>query len=102
RSSMELLLAIAFLSGLFAPLAGLWLIFSGAALAWVLAALLGGGALAWLAYGGALAPAAIFGDHIRAAFDLHRHQLLSSLRLPVPATDAEERRIWELAEAFLA
>jgi uncharacterized membrane protein SirB2 len=102
RASMELLLVVAFLSGLFAPLASVCLIVTGAALVWVLAALLGGAALATLAYAGALAPAAIFGDHIRVAFDLHRLRLLRTLRLPVPASNAEERRVWALAEAFLA
>jgi hypothetical protein len=101
RASMELLLVVAFLAGLYAPLAAIWLLATGAPDAWFFGSLLGGAVLSYTAYWGALAPAAIYGDHVRAAFDLNRLELLAAMRTPVPATPDEERRTWTQATRLL-
>ena len=51
-------------------------------------------AVAYLSYCGAVSAARDYGDQIRAAFDLHRFDLLKSLRVPLPMNRAEERRLW--------
>ena len=101
RASMELLLVVAFLAGVYAPLASIWLLATGAPDAWFFGALLGGALLSYTAYWGALAPATIYGDHVRAAFDLHRLELLAAMRTPIPATPDEERRTWTRATRLL-
>jgi hypothetical protein len=101
RSSMELLLVVAFWASLFSCLGSLTLLLLGSSLAWVLAALLGGAAVAGITYAGALAPAKIYGSLIRTAYDLHRHELIEALRLPRPATPGEERLVWSAVLSFL-
>lgn len=102
RSSMELLLVVAFWAALFSPIGGVCLLFfSGSSPYWGLAAVLGGAAVSSIAYAAALAPAAIYGSLIRTAYDLHRHTLIESLRLPRPATPGEERLVWSAVLAFL-
>ncbi len=64
---------------LFAVLAGPW--------AWWAAPL--GLLAAWLAYRLAVARAAVFGDLVRAAFDLHRLALYDALGWPRPAAEDE-------------
>lgn len=101
RSSMELLLVVAFWAALFSPIGGVCLLFFGSSPYWGLAAVLGGAAVSGIAYAAALAPAAIYGSLIRTAYDLHRHTLIESLRLPRPATSGEERLVWPTVLAFL-
>lgn len=101
RSSMELLLAIAFLSGLFSVVGSVCLLAFEASTAWVLAALFGGASVSAITYAGALAPASIYGNLIRTAYDLHRHALIEALRLPCPATPGEERIVWSGVLGFL-
>lgn len=66
------------------------------------AVLLGGLALARLAYRGAVAAAEDFQLNVRAAYDLYRNDLLTRLGLPLPATRAEEVRTWTGLEQVLA
>jgi hypothetical protein len=101
RASMEFLLVLSFLAAVYVPLAAIYLIISAAPLPWIYGSLVAGAVLALFAYRAALAPAAIFGSHIRTAFDLYRLKLLRSLNAPVPATPDEERRIWSEAIRFL-
>ena len=101
RSAMELLLVVAFWSALFSVIGGTWLMFVGSSPGWGLLALLGGAALSATTYAAALAPAKIYGSLIRTAYDLHRHLLIESLRLPRPATPGEERLVWPAVLAFL-
>jgi hypothetical protein len=49
-------------------------------------------ALAWVAYRAAVAAAVVYGEAVRAAFDVHRFDLLAALHLPLPATPVDERR----------
>jgi hypothetical protein len=46
--------------------------------------------LAWLAYRAAIAAALAYGESVRAAFDLHRFDLIEALHLPLPADRASE------------
>ena len=101
RTSMEFLLAVSFLSGLYAPIASIYLIWQGAGLVWILAALLGASSISICTYFSALAPAAVYGEQIRTAFDLHRLDLLRRVGMPLPATLDEERRLWEELHRFL-
>ncbi|QJS99438.1 hypothetical protein G9272_03225 [Streptomyces asoensis] len=63
---------------------------------WVLLAL-APAAVALLAYHGAVQAALTYGDAVRAAFELHRFDLLQALHLPLPDSLQEER---SLAEAL--
>lgn len=94
-SAMEFLLVVSFLSGLFCLPATVYLTCVEASTGWVVAALIGPAFVAYVAYLGALAPAGLYADSIRAAFDAHRMKLLEALLVPRPATVAEERRTWE-------
>jgi hypothetical protein len=101
RASMEFMLAVSFLAGLYTPLASVTLIIWAGPISWFAASLCGGTLVAVLAYVGALAPAAVYGSHVRTAYDLHRLELLESLGLPRPSTLAEEKRTWRAVTAFL-
>jgi hypothetical protein len=101
RASMEFLLVVAFYASAFVPTATVYLLWVEAPIEWTFVALVGGSLVALVAYRGAHAPAEIYGDHIRAAFDLHRFELLATLRAPRPATYAEERRIWQIVVRHL-
>ncbi|HKT03656.1 MAG TPA: hypothetical protein VJT31_29360, partial [Rugosimonospora sp.] len=74
--------------------AGITAIASAALLArsgwWLLLALAPLGVAA-LAYQGAVLAAVAYGDAVRAAFDLHRFDLLDKLHLPLPADQTAER-----------
>lgn len=48
--------------------------------------------VSWLAYAAAVQAAIAYGECVRAAFDLHRFDLLTALHLPLPA-DREAERI---------
>lgn len=101
RTSMEFLLVIAFLAALYVPLASIYLLVVAGPEPWFFADLLGGTAVAFVAYWGALTPTAVYGNHVRAAVDLHRLDLLEGVRAPVPATADEERRTWNEVSRWL-
>ncbi|MEZ5078270.1 MAG: hypothetical protein R2725_12615 [Solirubrobacterales bacterium] len=101
RASMEFLLAVSFLAGVYAPLAAVFMIAAAAPLPWTLAALIGGSAIAIAAYFAALGPASIYADLVRSAFDLHRLKLIAAMGKPMPATLSEERRTWRQLIRFL-
>jgi hypothetical protein len=101
RASMEFLLVVALFAGLYAAIGSMTIAVGAGPVPWFVGSLGGGLVIAVAAYYAALAPAAIYGDHIRAAYDLHRLELLEELRLPQPATLAEERRLWKTAVSLL-
>lgn len=101
RASMEFLLAMAFLGALYAPTASIYLIVMAAPPVWWIVTLSAATAISIAAYAASLWPAAVYGDHVRAAFDLHRNKLLTAAGMPLPATPAEERRTWEVLTSFL-
>lgn len=102
RMSMEFLLVVAFLASVFTVPATVYLIAAAASLPWTLAALGAGSLVASAAYAAALAPAAVYGDQIRTAFDLYRRSLLIALGVPPPASIHEERQAWDEVIRFLA
>ncbi|MFF1442011.1 hypothetical protein [Streptomyces sp. NPDC058295] len=61
---------------------------------WILLAL-APAAVALLAYHGAVQAALTYGDAVRAAFELHRFDLLQALHLPLPDSLQEERTLAE-------
>jgi hypothetical protein len=101
RASMEFLLVVAFLASLYALVASLFLLIVAGPVSLLVGSLLGGTAVAVTAYWAALTPASVYGDHVRAAFDLHRLKLFQAMRMPVPATLDEERRTWDHSIPFL-
>lgn len=59
--------------------------------------------LSWLSYLGAVAAAVTYGVYIRVAYDLHRHDLLAAMGLPLPKTPREEfDRFGHLTNFFTA
>lgn len=66
-----------------------------------LVCLLGGFALAHVAYVSAVAAARELGDAMRASFDLYRTELLIRMRWPIPADSAAERETWQAVGAFI-
>lgn len=101
RASMESALAISFLAGLFAPVSAIFLLLTDTVVVWVLVVLWGSLAISAVAYQSALPAAAAYRDHIRAAFDLHRLELLSQMQMPMPVTAREERAVWAHVVEFL-
>lgn len=63
-----------------------WDLFFLASFGWV---------LALLSYSGALQAARSYGELIKAAFDLHRWELIKALHLKMPTSYKNERRLWE-------
>jgi hypothetical protein len=95
RSSMDLLLTASALALVFGVGSGAYLaLASGPAVAWLLA--VGGSLLiGWLAYRGTVSAAVVYAENVRAAFDLHRLDLLDQLGYERPTTLDEERAIWK-------
>jgi hypothetical protein len=101
RASMEFMLVIAFYATCLAPTSAIYLLVVQADLGWTFAALLGGTAVAFAAYFGALTPAAVYGNQVRAAYDNHRFKLLEALHAPLPASVDEERLVWAHVTRYL-
>ncbi len=61
--------------------------------------------LGWLvalfAYRGALQAARVYGELIKAAFDLHRWELLKALHLKLPDKYDDERELWQEVNGLL-
>lgn len=68
---------------------------------WTVLAVPVGLLIALVAYRWALRAAEIYGQLFEAAFDLHRTILFESLRWPLPATPADERKAGEELTAYL-
>ena len=51
--------------------------------------------VAWLAYRSALGPARVYGELVRAMYDLYRGDLLAKLGFALPGTLAGERELWK-------
>lgn len=63
---------------------------------WLSLAILGVGFLSvWLCYFGAISQATSYGQCIRVAFDLYRHEILRQMHISVPDNFVEERLLWE-------
>lgn len=95
RTSMEFLLVVSFLTAIYAPAASIYLIVQGGPLIWIFASLIVGTVISVAAYHAALQPAALYGELIRVAFDLHRLDLVRAMAKPVPTTLAAEQKTWQ-------
>jgi hypothetical protein len=95
KASMELMLVISALSGLFAVTAGLGLLIAGGPWWLFLACFLGGLALARLAYGSALQAAVPYAQLIKSAFDLYRGDLVDKLGYERPKSLEAETAFWD-------
>lgn len=92
--TIQFLLLASLLSTVLAVLGGVLAIAFTLGATIFLAAVVGGALLAHLAYRGAVEAAIEYGLHVRAAFDLHRNELLAQLNRPAPTTSDEELRVW--------
>jgi hypothetical protein len=101
RSAVDFMLTISALSGLFAFLAGAYLVVVGAVWWLFLACFWGSLLIAWLAYEGAVRSAVPYAQQIKAAFDLYRTELLKQYRLTPPATPDAEESCWHELGLFL-
>ena len=50
--------------------------------------------LAWICYQNAVQSALAYGEQLKAVFDLHRYDLLTALKRPIPPNPIEERKEW--------
>ncbi|GAG39467.1 unnamed protein product, partial [marine sediment metagenome] len=68
---------------------------------WAVAALAAGLLIAAVSYQGAVAQARSHGQQIRAAVDLHRFELLETMRHALPKTPQKERALWAQLSQWL-
>jgi hypothetical protein len=101
RGGMEHMLLLSALFAAFPLAAGGYLLVVKGAWWLFLLCFWGGLAVAWSAYGSALDNAQLYGVQYKAAFDLHRNELLKQLRKPLPATQIEEKQTWKEVCQFL-
>lgn len=101
RGGMEHMLLLSSLFAVFALAAGGYLLAVKGVWWLFLLCFWGGLAVAWFAYGSALDNAQLYGVQYKAAFDLHRNELLKQLRKPLPATQMEEQQTWQEVCIFL-
>lgn len=94
RGNLDFMLVISALAASFAFLAGGYLLASKASPLVFLACFVGGLFVARLSYNAALGSALLYAQQIKAAFDLHRNELLKQMRVPLPATLSAERTTW--------
>ncbi|MDX6623841.1 MAG: hypothetical protein QOE75_1773 [Solirubrobacterales bacterium] len=101
RTSMEFLLCVSFLAGLYTLVASVVMILMAAPTLWIYIALGVGTVVSFASYFGALGPASTYGEQVRTAYDLYRLELIRKLNYPLPATLAEEHRTWAELTLFL-
>ena len=101
KSSVDFMLVISTLSGLFAIISGGCLLYVKASGWLFLACFWGGLFIAWLAYRGALASAVLYAQQIKIGFDLYRQQLFKQMRLESPDNLKNEKVQWKNIYAFL-
>jgi hypothetical protein len=59
------------------------------------AVFVGGLLLAWISYRAAIREGAEAGQHLHAAFDLYRHEILKQMALDIPQDAESERALWQ-------
>jgi hypothetical protein len=96
RAEIEFHLTISALTSFFAATAGAWLAAVHGPTWLFLTCYWAGAATAWLTYRGALAPARLYGEHVRVAFDLYRQELLTHLGIE----GGDEREQWTRLNQF--
>ncbi|MFI9115193.1 hypothetical protein [Streptomyces venezuelae] len=95
RAELSALLARAVLSCAFAVLGAGCVALRHGSTVLLLTCLWGGVLSAWASYRGALNAAAVYGQHVRVAFDLHRMDLLEALGEERPGDPDAERDRWK-------
>ena len=95
RSGLDQMVVLTGLSGTFAAVA-FALGFAGLNPTVAASCTVGGLALSWLSYRGAVSSAAVYGDLVRACYDLYRGDLLKQLGWAMPARLADERTLWQV------
>jgi hypothetical protein len=101
KNSLDFMLIISTLSGIFAILSSSYLLIVKASGWLFLLCFWGGLFIAWYAYRNALSSALLYAQQIKAAFDLYRNKLIEQMRLPLPKTPEEERKLWSEICLFL-
>lgn len=101
KSSLDFMLVISALSGIFALLSGVYLLIIKASGGLFLLCFWGGCLVGWLAYQGALGSAVVYAELIKSSFDLYRNELLKQMRLPLPKTPQEEMKQWREIGEFI-
>jgi hypothetical protein len=101
RGSLDFMLVIATLSGIFALASSLYLWIVKAKWWLFLLCLCGGMVVAFWAYLGALQNAFLYAQVIKAGFDLYRYKLLNQMRLPLPTSPSQEQQLWQQVNNFL-
>ncbi|NET72314.1 MAG: hypothetical protein F6K62_15675 [Sphaerospermopsis sp. SIO1G2] len=101
RSSLELMVTISALSGMFAIFSSVYLLVVKASGFLFLGCFWGGLLLAWFSYQGALGNAIVYAQQIKVAFDLYRNELLRQMLFPLPETHQEEQELWEEVCRFI-
>jgi hypothetical protein len=101
KSSLDFMLVISLLSGLFALLSSIYMLIVGAVWWLFLLCFWGGLLVAWLAYQGANGCAILYAHLVKSCFDLYRNDLLKQMRLQLPNTSKDEREQWDALCKFL-
>lgn len=101
RTALDFLAVVCTYASLFTVASMVFLAVHGAAGTLYLLAVGGGALAAYASYAGAVRAGLSLAAQVAAAFDQSRHALLQKLRLPLPATPAEERRLWGEVDALI-
>jgi hypothetical protein len=101
RAALDFLLVLAALATAFTFGSAIYLFVVAAPIALYLACVLGGSAIAALAYRASLATARTYTEYVRGAFDLHRFKVLEAMNLPLPADGKAERSTWQEVRRLL-
>ncbi len=101
KGSVDFMLVISTLSGIFALISGGYLLIVKASGWLFLLCFWGGLAVAWLAYRGALASAVLYAQQIKTGFDLYRHELFKQMHLKLPHNLKDEKEQWKKVDQFL-
>ena len=101
KGTVDFMLVISSLSGIFALISGIYLVIIKASGWLFLLCFWGGLGLAWLAYRGALASAVVYAQQIKTGFDLYRQELLKQMHLKLPTNLKNEKEQWEEVRRFL-
>ena len=101
KGSVDFMLVISTLSGLFALITGAYLLIVKAPGWLFLLCFWGGLSIAWFAYQGALASAILYAQQIKIGFDLYRQELFKQMQLKLPDNLKDEKEQWQAVYQFL-
>lgn len=101
KSSLDLMLIVSFLSGIFAIVSGIYLLVTSGPWLLFLLCSLGGLVAARLAYLVSLSAAISYGQLIKSAFDVFKGDLLLKMGYEQPKSLLEEKKTWENLSQFV-